>query len=65
VLQGKGPADLGFDLQQGVAQGSVAATLRSGTRRICAACTAAGSQDGANGTKFSGNVCPAPAACGP
>ena len=65
VLLGKGPTDLGFDLQQGVSQGTVSVTLGSGGLRVCAACSASGAQDGSNGKKFSGKLCPAPVSCTP
>jgi hypothetical protein len=65
-LSGKGAPFLGFALEPGVAQGTLTAALRSGELRLCAACAAADArQDGSDGRRFTGTLCPAPVACAP
>jgi YVTN family beta-propeller protein len=63
ILQGKGPTALDYDLQLGVSQGSVAAILSAGNARLCAVCTGGAGKDGADGKKFLGKDCAAPAEC--
>lgn len=63
VLSGKGPADLDYDLQLGVPQGTVAATLTHGDDRTCVVCAGTAGKDGSNGKRFLGTNCPAPDAC--
>ncbi len=67
VLKGKGPTvpGLDFDLQVGVAQSPVDATLRSGGRRVCLRCADTKGKDGSDGKMFQGKDpdCPAPTAC--
>jgi DNA-binding beta-propeller fold protein YncE/mono/diheme cytochrome c family protein len=63
VLQGKGVTTLDYDLQLGVGQGTVAATLESGGTKLCSVCAPSNGKDGADGKKFLGKGCPAPVAC--
>jgi polyhydroxybutyrate depolymerase len=63
VLKGNGPSNLDYDLQLGVAQGTVAATLANGTDRTCVVCPAFNGKDGSDGKRYLGRNCAAPAAC--
>ena len=64
VLHGKGAlTDLDYDLQVGVAQGTVAAVLESGGLSVCSVCAASNGKDGADGKQFLGKDCAAPVAC--
>jgi len=63
VLKGKGPSNLNYDLQLGVSQGTVAATLANGTDRTCVVCSASNGKDGSDGKQFLGKSCAAPATC--
>jgi polyhydroxybutyrate depolymerase len=63
VLKGKGPIALDYDLQLGVAQGTVSATLTNGTDRTCIVCPPSDGKDGSDGKKFLGKDCAAPVTC--
>jgi hypothetical protein len=63
VLQGKGPTNLDYDLQLGVSQGTVAATLTSGGTSVCVTCGPDGGKDGSDAKKFQGKNCAAPPTC--
>jgi hypothetical protein len=63
VLKGSGASDLDYDLQLGVPQGTVAATLTNGLDRICIVCPPANGKDGSDGKKFLGKECAAPVSC--
>jgi hypothetical protein len=65
VLLGKGAALLDYDLVQGLPQGKVAATLRSGDTWVCSGCEINGVKDGSDGRRYLGRRCPAPVACAP
>jgi hypothetical protein len=63
VLQGKGPTNLSYDLQVGMPQGTVAATLTSGGTQVCVVCGPDNGKDGSDGKKFQGKNCAAPPTC--
>jgi hypothetical protein len=63
VLKGKGPSTLDYDLQLGVSQGTVAATLATSTDHTCVVCPAFNAKDGSDGKRFLGKNCAAPATC--
>lgn len=63
VLKGKGPSNLDYDLELGVSQGTVAATLANGTDRTCIVCPPFDGKDGSDGKRFQGKSCAAPATC--
>lgn len=63
VLKGKGPSNLDYDLQLGVSQGTVAATLSTVSDRTCVVCPAVNGKDGSDGKRFLGKDCTAPPAC--
>jgi polyhydroxybutyrate depolymerase len=63
VLKGKGPSNLDYDLQLGVSQGTVAATLANGANDTCVVCGASDGKDGSDGKQFLGKACAAPATC--
>ena len=63
VLKGKGPSNLNYDLQLGVSQGTVAATLANDGDHTCVVCAGSDGKDGSDGKQFVGKNCAAPATC--
>ena len=63
VLHGKGPSTLAYDLQVGVPQGTVAATIESGGLTVCGVGAPSAGKDGADGKQFLGRDCVAPPTC--
>lgn len=63
VLRGKGTTNLDYDLQLGMSQGTVAATLASGGSYVCVVCGPYKEKDGSDAKKFLGKNCAAPPTC--
>jgi DNA-binding beta-propeller fold protein YncE len=64
TLQGKGPANLNYDLQVGVSQGTVTAVFDNNGNLMCMSCAGYDGKDGSDGKKFLGRNC-GPAVCPP
>lgn len=62
-LHGKGPTALDYDLQIGVSEGTVRASLRTMLDSLCFECSAPPGKDGQLGHLFLGRDCPPPASC--
>ncbi|MFN8643749.1 MAG: thrombospondin type 3 repeat-containing protein [Candidatus Binatia bacterium] len=65
LLFGKGPTTLAYDLQTGVAQGTVQARFVSVSVGLCMSCNGQPGKDGSDAKLFLGRDCPAPVACTP
>ncbi len=63
ILKGKGPTTLDYDLQIGVTEGTVGATLTFPGGSYCMACAPFSGKDGSDGRQFRGKNCSAPASC--